>query len=130
MTKPAQPAGSPPPPPAEIGWLTQLVGAENVLTLVETYAGTRLAVPLSPARSKLRGLIGPDALAALCSSHGGTQILVPSLKQWRIRVYAHRGLSRSETALRVGLSERAVKAALSPKGWNEKPRHDQMQLPI
>ena len=37
-----------PPPPAELAWLTDVIGAEAALVLIEKHGGTRLYIPKEP----------------------------------------------------------------------------------
>jgi DNA-binding NarL/FixJ family response regulator len=98
------------PPPAELAFLTDAIGAEATLALIEARAGTRVYVPTRiDARAPLAKMIGSKAAAALAAAHGGCYIVPPSAKRWRAQIYTMRGQSAAEVALRLGLDESTVR---------------------
>lgn len=100
---------TPPPAPAELAFLTDVIGAEATLALIEAFAGTRVYVP---SRVRVHGplakAVGQEAAAALADVHGGCYIVPPAAKRWRTSVYRERGLSYAKIALRIGVSEHTV----------------------
>ena len=106
-----------PAPPAELSWLTDAIGAEATLRLIEEHGGTRLYVPKEPNQgtpiAHLVGLVGAQRLA---SAFGGDYLKVPLAKNWRVRLYRARGDSYSAIARRVGMTESAVGRILSAAG--------------
>jgi hypothetical protein len=98
-----------PPPPAELSFLTDAIGAEATLALIEARAGTRVYVPGQiNADGWLAKAIGTTGAAALAEAHGGCYITPPAAKRWRAHVYRTRGQSYAEIALRIGVAERTV----------------------
>lgn len=112
-----------PPPPAELGYLTEAIGAEATLALIEARAGTRIYVQAETSGAprggrppeSLAGIVGAKAAAALAQSFGGCYIRVPSAKRWRAQVYWARGMTRAAIALKLGLGEDAVRKMLLGK---------------
>jgi transposase len=97
--------------------LARLIGADATLLLIEARAGRRVRVPKGyPRGSSLAALIGADALAALAAEYGGLQIQVPRATAWRIKLYRARGLSYSQIAATVGVTEQAVHRNLKDAG--------------
>jgi len=98
-----------PPPPAELAFLTEAIGAEATLALIEARAGTRVYVPTRvDADAPLVQAIGAAAVAALAKAHAGCYVTPPAAKRWRARVYRARGLSAAAIALKLGVGERTV----------------------
>jgi DNA-binding NarL/FixJ family response regulator len=103
-----------PPPPAELAFLTDAIGAPATLALIEARAGTRVYVPTRiDADGTLAQVIGAKAAAALAVAHGGCYIMPPSAKRWRAAVYRARGLSNAEIARTLRLNERTVERYFS-----------------
>lgn len=100
---------APPPPPAELAWLTTIIGADATLRLIEGHAGTRLYVPKEVnQRSAARLGITRAAAQALADRFGGEHILVPIARAWRVRLYRAQGLTYPAIARKLGITERAV----------------------
>lgn len=98
-----------PRPPAELAFLTDAIGAEATLALIEAFAGTRVYVPSrASTRSPVVKAIGREAAAALAAVHGGCYIVPPAAKRWRAHAYRARGWPFAKIALRLGLCERTV----------------------
>jgi hypothetical protein len=98
-----------PPPPAELAFLTEAIGAEATLALIEARAGTRVYVPArNDTEGVLTKLIGAKGAAALAAAHGGCYIVPPAAKRWRAAVYRKRGLSNAEIAHALAVNERTV----------------------
>ena len=122
-----------PRPPAELAWLTDLIGAEATFALVERASGKRVYVPGAPKpESTLAKLIGPAAAAALAEGFGREHIVVPLCKAWRARVYLAQGVSRSDIAHRLQVSRNTVRLFLHGRNdaAAEAPRaRAQMEFP-
>jgi hypothetical protein len=103
-----------PPPPAELALLTEAIGAEATLALIEARAGTRIYVSMrSDADGVLTGIVGAKAAAALAATHGGCYVAVPSAKRWRSHVYRGRQMSIAQIAHALRLNERTVQRYLA-----------------
>ncbi len=114
-----------PPPPAELRYLVEAIGAEATLVLIEKLGGTRLYVPGSPGEgSTLVKAIGSEAARGLARAFAGEYLKIPSCKYWRARVYQRRGMSYNAIALALGCGQSAVHRYLS--GQAQSP---QMALP-
>jgi DNA-binding NarL/FixJ family response regulator len=115
-------------PPPNIRWLIDLLGEEAALRLVDVHAGTRFFVPKTlTARSELVRSTQLDAkvLAPLVRSLGGELLNLPLCREWRVRIYRSReGLTYSQIAQRLGITERAVWRILNNGGMTA-----QMELP-
>lgn len=98
--------------PDNIAWLVEAVGEDEALAFIESVAGQRLKVPANASDSRLETLYGPEVAAAVCKYFGGILWEVPTLKRWRARVLARRGLTDNEIALRCGVTYRAVRGLL------------------
>lgn len=108
------------PPPAELAWLTDLIGADATLRLIEEHAGTRVYVPkeVNQGATARLGLSLPAA-RALSARFGGEHILVPLARAWRVRVYRAAGLTYPAIARRLGVTERAVGRILTDAGLTQ-----------
>ena len=104
-----------PPAPAEIGYLTRVIGEAAALLLIETRGGTRLYVPSVPNPASALVLdIGPVAALALALEYGGETFKVPLCKFWRMRVYKAEGCSYAVIARRLGTTETTIQRWLAP----------------
>lgn len=104
-----------PAPPAEIRYLTDALGIEATLKLLEHYAGQRVYIPAEPNQaSPLARNIGLDAARALGRLKGGETWKCPALKQWRAGVYRARGQSIGAIAKKLGVDESTVSRYLNP----------------
>ncbi len=98
-----------PPPPAELEFLSDLIGAEATLRLIELHGGTRVHVPKSPNQgSKLSRDIGLTAAKALAARWGGDTLKVPLARYWRARIYRMNGRTYREIARLLGVNEGTV----------------------
>ena len=104
-----------PPAPAEIAYLTRVIGEAAALLLIETRGGTRLYVPSSPNQGTALALeIGLEAAQALARKFGGETMKVPLCKFWRMRVYQAEGCSYAAIARRLGTTETTIQRWLAP----------------
>ena len=101
-------------PPAELAWLTDVIGPEAALVVIETFGGTRMRVPLRADRpTVLSEAVGMAAQAKLVAAFGGDRIRVPLCKWWRARIYRwERRMSVPQIARRLGMVEGAVQSLL------------------
>lgn len=93
------------------------MGEEGTLALLEAHAGVRLYVPRNPRGWTLVQRIGLEAATALCKAYGGADVLVPSVKAWRVVRYNAIGHSNADIARLVGLSERTIYRILARQEW-------------
>lgn len=106
-----------PAPPAELSWLTDAIGAEALLTLIEKHGGRRVFIPVKPNQgSKLAREIGLKAAQALANLRGGEEIKVPLARPWRVRLYRSRGATWAAIAGRLGITESQVGKLLQAAG--------------
>jgi hypothetical protein len=105
-----------PRPPAELRYLTEILGVEATLALIERRGGTRLWVPRTyRAKSEFTAEFGEAAARQLVRRFGGERTLkVPLCKWWRARVYDARGLTYPQIARKLGCSETTVWRYLAP----------------
>jgi DNA-binding CsgD family transcriptional regulator len=93
--------------------LASIIGADATLALIEAKGGRRVHVPSGKGGGvSLARIIGAEAAGKLHASFGGMDIKVPIEAGWRIRLYRSRGLSYSEIAKKVGVTEKTVWANL------------------
>ena len=97
-----------PPVPHEIRWLSDIIGAEATLALIEAHGGTRLYMPKRSAGSTPEAAIGPEAAAKLAESHGGETLRIPIAREWRVRCYRAMGMSYTQIAKKTGLHDGSV----------------------
>ena len=103
-----------PRPPAELRALSDLIGDEATLLLVEQLGGNILYVPKQVNQgTRLSRLIGPDAARGLAVRHGGEHLRIPLAKHWCARVYRRRGGTIAEIAHRLRVGENTVSRYLS-----------------
>jgi hypothetical protein len=96
-------------PPAEVAWLTDVIGAEAAFILIEQRGGTRVSVPkIRAAGSSLAALVGDEAAAALVRAFGDSTITIPVARYWRVQRYRQQGLSYAAIARMLGCHEDTV----------------------
>lgn len=103
--------------PAELSWLTSLIGIPATFRLIELRHGTRVRVPKTVNQgTKLAREIGLQAARSLAKRWGGDDLKVPLARHWRARVYRARGESYSTIARRLGVNEGTVHTYLRAAG--------------
>lgn len=103
-------------PPAEIAWLTDLIGVEATILLMELRGGTNTYVPqYFSADMELAQKLGAAAAKELVARFGGGRIRIPACKWWRARVYEARGMTYPAIALKLGASDISVWRWLHPE---------------
>lgn len=96
-------------PPAELAWLTDVIGAEATLVLIETRGGTRVYVPREVTQaSAIARDIGLQEARKLSAAFSGDTITVPVARCWRVRHYRAAGLSYAAIARKLGCHEDTV----------------------
>lgn len=104
---------TPPPPPAEAAWLSDVIGADATLRLVEERGGLALYIPHEVNQaSPLAQMIGLDAARRLADAYGGEARVVPLLRWWRVRVERARGLTDRAIARKLVMTEAHVSKLL------------------
>jgi len=105
------------PAPAELHWLTKIIGADAALSMIEAHGGTRVYVPKDINQNSAARLALPLPEArSLGEAFGGEHILVPIARAWRVRMYRAAGLTYPAIARRLGITERAVGRILTDAG--------------
>jgi hypothetical protein len=88
--------------------LLDTLGEDNFIRLVEEHGGTRLFIPIDSSRSKLPASIGLDNTMRLINLYARSYIKVPVAKEFRALRYREAGLSNSQVARKLGLTESSV----------------------
>ncbi|PNQ66317.1 hypothetical protein [Vibrio sagamiensis] len=95
--------------------LIEIIGYNDMYTLVSTYGGYDTYIPKNPRRSKLRHLLPKDSLNNLSYAYGGTYLTLPTSRQidlqgrnQQIIQALESGETRSAVAKRFGLGIRQV----------------------
>lgn len=103
-----------PPPPAELAWLSDLIGSDMTLRLVELRGGTRVFVPMRSGPNQwLARELSPAAEAALVREFPGRNFQVPLAKAWRAQVYRARGETVDAIARRLVTTDDTVATYLA-----------------
>lgn len=95
--------------------LIELIGYNDMYTLVSTYGGQDIYIPKHPTRSKLRRLLPEESLNSLSYAYGGTYLTLPTSRQidlqgrnQQIIQALENGEPRAAVARRFGLGIRQV----------------------
>lgn len=103
-------------PPAQIAWLSDVIGAEAALRLMELRGGTRVYVPrYFDPNAELAQALGDEAWKAIVQRWGNGTLKVPTCRWWRAQIYAGREMTYPEIALKLGCSETTVWRYLHPE---------------
>jgi len=109
--------------PAELAFLTDLIGVPATFRLIEMHAGVRVKIPKTVNQgTKLARDIGMEPARLLAARWGGDTLKVPLARYWRARVYRARGLSYSAIARRLGVTEGTVHTLLRAAGMTNQQR--------
>lgn len=124
---------APPRPPAHIEPFVKVLGVDLTITFLERFGGAELYLAANPTlRSKLVEVIGIEAaerLAAAAERAGGRwQRRVPTGKPWIAQVLHSKGLSKSEIARKLHVSDVAVRGWLRPGAEKRLPDTRQNSL--
>lgn len=106
-----------PPPPAELAWLSDAIGADATLRLIELHGGRRLYIPKAPNQGcQVARELGLKAAQALAVIRGGEEIKVPLARAWRVRVYRAQRDTWATIAGKLGITESQVGKLLNAAG--------------
>lgn len=106
-----------PPPTSDLRKFVALCGSrEAALALIEARGGTQLYVPHNGDRSELSAAIGAELVDRLTSQMGGNYMRIPLARAWRCQILRARGMSYSEIARVVGMTESGVYRSLQLAG--------------
>ena len=95
--------------PPEIQRLVDALGERVTLLLIELHGGTRLYFATGDRGDPLlERQIGKPAAQVLAGMFGRERFLVPLAKEWRGRLYRAEGMSYSQIARRLGVTEKTV----------------------
>ncbi|UPY36208.1 hypothetical protein [Sediminicoccus sp. KRV36] len=109
--------------PAELAYLTSLMGAEATFRLIETNGGCRIYIPKHPRQGcALARDIGLHAARLLSAEYGGGDLKVPIARVWRVATYSINGLSVRTIARRLCVSEDTVNNIRSCLRLTNRPR--------
>jgi hypothetical protein len=102
------------------GEFFDLIGEEATFRLVENFGGVRLYIPAcARAGGTIARAIGETAAGLLASRYSGVSIRIPLARAWRVKVYRGRGMSYSEIARCVGITDTAVHNLLQGMGLTD-----------
>lgn len=103
--------------PAELAFLTDLIGVPATFRLIEQHGGTRVRIPKFVNQgSRLARDIGLAEARRLADRWGGDTLKVPLARYWRARVYRERGDSYRTIARKIGVNEGTVHTYLRAAG--------------
>lgn len=113
--------------------LLQELGDDGFFRLVEAHAGIRLYIPENPARSELPATIGDEAAGRLSKLYPCGYIKIPLAREFRAKRYREAGMSNSQIARRLGLTETGVELLFKRLGKRQpvtKRRKDSRQMDL
>ncbi|MDL2401273.1 hypothetical protein [Rhizobium mayense] len=113
--------------------LLDTVGLEGFIRLADAFGGTRLYVPVEPNGTLLQHEIGVAAASRLCKHYGRSYIRVPLGREHRAVHFRESGMSNSQIARRLGMTETGVDKLFRRAGTRPaRPRRqaDTFQLEI
>ncbi|MDO9525055.1 MAG: helix-turn-helix domain-containing protein [Gemmobacter sp.] len=120
-----------PRPPAHVEPYVRILGPEGAVAFLLAFGGGQLYLPLNlPPPASLIDVVGHDAARALCVASPTLPRRVPTAKPWLAHVMHGRGLSVTEMARMLHVSDVAV------RGWLKRPAvpgarsQDPRQLPL
>lgn len=88
--------------------LKRLLGLEGYLKFVENFGGLRFYVPMSLEITDLASKLGEENLSKLIDQYGGLYIRVPLGRSELAQAYHRRGLTRSQIARLLRITESGV----------------------
>lgn len=98
-----------PPPPAELDWITKVIGADATLALVREFGGTRLYIPVKAlAGGDLTRAIGLPAAQAAARSWGADRLEIPLARQWQANCLKAEGRTKRQIARELRISQSTV----------------------
>jgi hypothetical protein len=95
---------------SELPSFRELLGDADTLCLIEKFGGTRISVPTTVKDvHPLRTEVGERIFKKLVRHYGGSHLLVPLARHWRIEVYRYQHKkTHREIARLVGCGESMV----------------------
>lgn len=109
------------------------LGDDGFFRLVEAHAGIRLYIPENPTRSELPSTIGDAAAERLSKLYPCGYIKIPLAREFRATRYREAGMSNSQIARRLGLTETGVELLFKRLGKRQpvtKRRTDIRQMDL
>ncbi|MFN4172765.1 MAG: helix-turn-helix domain-containing protein [Pseudorhodobacter sp.] len=121
-----------PRPPAHVEPYVRILGLERAIAFLLTFGGGELYLPISAAPPpRLVEVIGMDHAARLCQAATRLPKRVPTAKPWIAGVWRSEGLSATEIARRLHVSDVAVRGWLRKGGQGARTRSaDPRQFPL
>lgn len=111
-----------PRPPAHVAPFVEVLGADLAVEFLLGFGGARLNLPKNPSGgSKAEAMIGKENMIALYERAGELGPRIPTAKPWIAAVMKSQGLSTSEIARRLHVTDATV------RNWRNKSR-DTRQL--
>lgn len=111
-----------PRPPAHVAPYVEVLGVELAVEFLLGFGGARLNLPKNPSGgSKAEAMIGKAHMIALYERAGELGPRIPTAKPWIAAVMKSKGLSTSEIARRLHVTDATV------RNWRNK-RRDTRQL--
>lgn len=98
-----------PPPPAELGWITRVIGPEATRLLIKEFGGTRLHVweTVDP-QGELARAIGMEAALAACKAWSVNRLRIPLARAWQARCLQAEGKNNRQIARELRVAETSV----------------------
>lgn len=94
--------------------LRSMLGDEQFLSLLENYAGTRLFIPAYQGdRTHVIDGLTAEASQELADVYGGLYLRVPLARDFRAETYRARGLTVTQIAMKLGITERGAERLLA-----------------
>ncbi len=96
--------------------LERMLGADAAMRLMARRAGQVIYVP-KVVTALLLDMAGSQAGAdQMVADHAGDRVIIPSGRKWRMIHLIKSGMSTRDTALTMGVTERAVRQIVSQAG--------------
>lgn len=117
-----------PKPPAQAQPYVDALGLEDAMKFFHAFAGTEVYIAQRPTeRSEIVKVVGYAKARSLASIADRLQARVPTVKEWRAKVYASQNLSIPKIARKIGVTDVTIRKYLSGTA-NKKPDTGQMSL--
>lgn len=98
-----------PPPPSEIAWISDVIGAEATLLLVREFGGMRIRIPKEASQAiELAAVIGLDAAKKAVAAWTDDRLRIPLVRWWQARCLHAEGKSTREIARALRVTETSV----------------------
>lgn len=121
-----------PRPPAHVEAYVRILGFEDAVLFLTHFGGGELYIPRrNAASSAIADLLGEAAAERLGAAADRLPRRVPTAKPWLAEVLRWQGLSATEIARKMHVSDVAVRGWLNKADTRKpKPRPDNGQLPL